>query len=253
MIEVDIEMRISVLQACRWWSSKSAFRLRFTNGRKNFSSLIFLVIWLINEFLGSMMWQICSSIWSAYCKMVCSMHYFILDNYWHCSQLHDSIIGANILPFNIFAINLSGNLIKCKHIPLCSSQWTLEHTIRNLGKEIKQHSNLFANLSQCGIRWAWVNALKAMIFELDTERSEGVYLPHGSKDLSNGFVLLWAWELDPYPLHDCEANSDALCEYLGILSLGLEVLVRCWAKLCIPTGQNCYSTWKEKQKPLEKQ
>ena len=25
-----------------------------------------------------------------------------------------------------------------------------------------------------------------------------------------------------------------------------------WAKLHIPTGQNCYSTWKEKEKPLEK-
>ncbi|KAI9433273.1 hypothetical protein H4582DRAFT_1766398, partial [Lactarius indigo] len=24
-----------------------------------------------------------------------------------------------------------------------------------------------------------------------------------------------------------------------------------WAKLQIPTGQNCYSAWKEKQKPLE--
>ena len=32
--------------------------------------------------------------------------------------------------------------------PICSSQWTLECTIGNLGKEIKQHSNPFANLSQ---------------------------------------------------------------------------------------------------------
>jgi hypothetical protein len=36
--------------------------------------------------------------------------------------------------------------------PLCSSQWTLERTIGNLGEEIKQHSNPFANLSQQGIR-----------------------------------------------------------------------------------------------------
>jgi hypothetical protein len=26
----------------------------------------------------------------------------------------------------------------------------------------------------------------------------------------------------------------------------------CWAKLRIPTGQNCYTAWKEKEKPLEK-
>jgi hypothetical protein len=32
--------------------------------------------------------------------------------------------------------------------PICSSQWTLERTIGNLGWEIKQDSNPFANLSQ---------------------------------------------------------------------------------------------------------
>ena len=133
--------------------------------------------------------------------------------------------------------------------PLCSSQWTLERTIGNLGEEIKQHSNPFANLSQRGIRRARVNALKAMIPGLDTERSDGEYLPRGSKDLGNGFVLLRARESHPRPLRDCEA--DALCEYLG-LSLDPGVLVRRWAKLRIPTGQNCYSAWKEKQKPLEK-
>ena len=90
-----------------------------------------------------------------------------------------------------------------------------------------------------------------MIPGLDTERTDGEYLPRGSKDLSDGFILLQARESDPRPLCDCEV--DALCEYLGILSLGPEVPVRRWAKLCIPTGQNCYSAWKEKQKPLEKQ
>ena len=35
--------------------------------------------------------------------------------------------------------------------PICSSQWTLERTIGNLGEEIKQHSNPFSNLLQRGI------------------------------------------------------------------------------------------------------
>ena len=74
-----------------------------------------------------------------------------------------------------------------------------------------------------------------MIPGLDTERTDGEYLPRGSKDLGNGFILLWARESDPHPLRDCEV--DALCEYLGILSLGPEVPVRRWAKLRIPTGQ----------------
>jgi hypothetical protein len=89
-----------------------------------------------------------------------------------------------------------------------------------------------------------------MIPGVDTERSDDGSLPRGSKDLGDGFVLLRAREKVPRPLRDCEA--DALCEYLGILSLGPEIFVRRWAKLRIPTGQNCYSAWKEKQKPLEK-
>jgi len=35
----------------------------------------------------------------------------------------------------------------CVGPPICSSQWTLEHTIGNLTKEIKLHSNTWSNLS----------------------------------------------------------------------------------------------------------
>ncbi len=58
--------------------------------------------------------------------------------------------------------------------PVCSSQWTLERTIGNLGEEIKQHSNPFANLSQHGIRRARVNTLKAMILDLDEDRGHSL-------------------------------------------------------------------------------
>jgi len=135
---------------------------------------------------------------------------------------------------------------------ICSSQWTLERTIGNLGEEIKQHLNPFSNLSQCGIRQAQVNALKAMIPQLNVGDSDEGWLPCGSRDLGDGFILLRAQEADPSPLCDCEA--DALRSYLGIVSDSVrpEIPVRCWAKLRIPTGQNCYSAWKEKQKPLQK-
>jgi hypothetical protein len=91
--------------------------------------------------------------------------------------------------------------------PVCSSQWTLERTIGNLGKEIKQHSNPFANLSQRGIRHARVNALKALIPDLEPDRMEKKDLPRGSKDLGEGFVLLHAREGEPRPLRDCEADT----------------------------------------------
>jgi hypothetical protein len=53
----------------------------------------------------------------------------------------------------------------------CSSQWTVERTIGNLGEEIKQHSNLFANLAQRALRRSQTNALKAMVPDLDPQRT----------------------------------------------------------------------------------
>ncbi|KAF8218398.1 hypothetical protein L208DRAFT_1091127, partial [Tricholoma matsutake] len=35
--------------------------------------------------------------------------------------------------------------------PACSSQWTMECTIGNLGQEMHQPSNMYTNLSQRGL------------------------------------------------------------------------------------------------------
>jgi hypothetical protein len=133
---------------------------------------------------------------------------------------------------------------------VCSSQWTLERTIGNLGEEIKQPSNPFANLSQRGIRRARVNALKALIPNLTPDKKDASGLPRGARDLGDGFVLMRAREEVPCPLRDCEA--DALRDFLPGARMGDEICVRRWAKLRLPTGQNCYSAWKETQKPIEK-
>ena len=133
--------------------------------------------------------------------------------------------------------------------PICSSQWTLERTIGNLGEEIKQHSNPFANLSQRGIRRARVNALKAMIPNLEQSKATQD-LPCGAIDLGGGYVLLRAREAEPRALRDCEA--EALRESQGAATSAEDISVRRWAKLRIPTGQNCNSAWKELNKPLEK-
>jgi len=61
--------------------------------------------------------------------------------------------------------------------PICSSQWTLKRTIGNLGEEIKQHSNPFANLSQRGTRHACVNALMAIIPDIEGNQKSGGDLP----------------------------------------------------------------------------
>jgi hypothetical protein len=134
--------------------------------------------------------------------------------------------------------------------PICSSQWTLERTIGNLGEEIKQHSNPFANLSQRGIRRARVNALKALIPDLIVDETTVESIPRNSRDLGDGYVLLRAREVHAHPLRDCEA--DALREFLPTAKYGSEIYVRRWARLRLPTGQTCYSAWKEKGKPIHK-
>jgi len=134
--------------------------------------------------------------------------------------------------------------------PICSSQWMLERTISNLGKEIKQHSNLFANLSQQGIRHARTNALMAIIPDLEGNGSSGGGLPCGSKDLQNGYILLHAQDKHPKSLHECEA--EALRRFLPTLPETDGFSVRRWARLRIPTGQICYTMWKELRKSLEK-
>ncbi|KAH9008896.1 hypothetical protein EDB84DRAFT_1280885 [Lactarius hengduanensis] len=85
-----------------------------------------------------------------------------------------------------------------------------------------------------------------MIPDLDEDRRRS--LPRGSKDLGDGFVLLRARDATPHPLRENEVQA------LRALfpSTPPSVSVRRWARLRIPTGQNCYSAWKEKQKPLEK-
>ena len=107
---------------------------------------------------------------------------------------------------------------------VCSSQWTLERTIGNLGEEIKQHSNPFANLSQRGIRRARVNALKAMIPDLDIDGTTDEHLPQGCKDVGQGYLLLCTREEEACPLRDCE--GEALCDFLKITPSMTEICVR---------------------------
>lgn len=134
--------------------------------------------------------------------------------------------------------------------PICSSQWTLERTIGNLGEEIKKHSDAFENLSQRGLRRARINALIAMIPNLRIDGPSDGRLPHGAWDLGGGFVLLRAREGKASPLRACEAA--ALCEFLPDVQRGAEISVIRWAKLRLPTGQKCNSAWKELLKPIEK-
>ena len=86
----------------------------------------------------------------------------------------------------------------------------MERTIGNLATEIKSHVHPYANLSQRALQRCQVNALKAMIpdLELDTDN----IIPRGAKDLGDGYVLLRAWDRTA-----CQISSNehqALQKYL---------------------------------------
>jgi hypothetical protein len=135
----------------------------------------------------------------------------------------------------------------------CSSQWTMERTIGNLGQEIRQPSNPFKNLSQRALQRCQINALKAMIPDLETSPPD---VPRGAKELGDGYVLLRARDRTSRAISDCECQ--ALVAYLNVNHSGVTVgddwspLIMRWARLRLPNGQVTRSAWKEKLKPLEK-
>jgi hypothetical protein len=130
------------------------------------------------------------------------------------------------------------------------SQWTIERTIGNLGEEIKQHSNPFSNLAQRGLRRCQVNALKAMIPDIEPTQA----LPRGARDLGQGYVLLTAMDTARRTVRTCEA--EAIRRYLEQAGEDLpqdwSPLVTRWARLRLPTGQIARSFWKESLKPLSR-
>jgi hypothetical protein len=129
------------------------------------------------------------------------------------------------------------------------TQWTMERTIGNLGEEIKQPSNPFANLSQQGVRRSQVNALKAMIPDLEQDANK---LPRGAIDLENGYILLRARD---ETAHELSGNKEmAIRTYFQTVEGGRELEVDThlritrWSRLRLPNGQIARSAWKENLK-----
>ena len=124
------------------------------------------------------------------------------------------------------------------------SQWAIERTIGNLGEEIKQHSNPFSNLAQCGLRCCQVNALKAMLPDIEPLEDT---LPRGSKDLGQSYALLRAVDKVARPIGEVE--QAAFEKYFETQNIYMDIrnVIR-WARLRLPNRQVAQSRWKEEQK-----
>lgn len=94
--------------------------------------------------------------------------------------------------------------------PICYAQWTMERTIRNLGQQIRQPSKPYANLAREGVWRSQVNALLALMPELDKPLKS----PHGSIDLGDGYILLR--KHSKYPVSPDNTVAQALRNYLPV-------------------------------------
>jgi hypothetical protein len=125
----------------------------------------------------------------------------------------------------------------------------MERTIGNLGQEIRQPSNPFANLSKRGVHRSQVNAITSNLPELVRKKP----VPRISEDLGTGFILSMRdrvfhqvsdTEMEAirgfYHAHNVNVADDWLCN------------VRKWARLCLPNLQFVRTAWREKMRPLEK-
>ncbi|KAH9830122.1 uncharacterized protein C8Q71DRAFT_678434, partial [Rhodofomes roseus] len=90
---------------------------------------------------------------------------------------------------------------------ICSSQFTMERTIGDLGAEIRQPSNAFANLAQRALRRAQVNGLKAMFPDLDRGPTKQSSSNVPVCDLGKGYSLLHPREDRPRCTRPCEARA----------------------------------------------
>jgi len=129
------------------------------------------------------------------------------------------------------------------------SQWTMERTIRNLGEEMRLHSDPYANLSRRIIEWAHTNALYALAPDLLHNTGK---LPAGACDIGENYLLLGPrehYEMDTTTLGAFQTFSDL---YNWRTKNGDSLSVDRFARLLLPNGQIARSWWHEKKRPAEK-
>jgi len=132
------------------------------------------------------------------------------------------------------------------------SQWGLERTVENLGEEIKQHSNPYLNLAQRGLHQCQINALKAIIPDIEPIEDP---LPQGAIKLGVKYYLFRA--MDRMQREITNLEKEAFCLYLKYANhlppckFPITKVTR-WACLHLPNHQIAGSLWSEGHKPIEK-
>ncbi|KAH8996455.1 hypothetical protein EDB86DRAFT_2803935 [Lactarius hatsudake] len=133
----------------------------------------------------------------------------------------------------------------------CYAQWTLETAIGNLGREIRQDRDMFANLTQRAVLRAQINSLQARFPEIQFEVGEDTVtsLSNGAREFKGyiGYAFLPRCEDFPSALEDDE--REALKVYWHAQNwpnadTWPHAVCR-WGKLQLPNGQKARSVWQE--------
>jgi hypothetical protein len=133
----------------------------------------------------------------------------------------------------------------------CYAQWTLETAIGNLGREIRQDRDIFANLTQRAILRAQLNSLQARFpgIRLDLQEQREPSLPNGALEFEGctGYALLPRCEECPVPLLDDEAialEDYWLAQGWPTWDSWSKAICR-WSRARLPNGQTARSVWQE--------
>lgn len=129
--------------------------------------------------------------------------------------------------------------------PVCYAQWTMEQTIGNIGQEIQQPSNPYANFAQEGVCRCQVNALLSIMPELHNPPKP---LPNGAVDIGDGYALLRKRDRKDRP-PDAE-HVPAIRNFLGE-DCPIPRILR-WARTQLPNGQIIHSRWREDSRALHR-
>jgi Transposase family tnp2 len=136
----------------------------------------------------------------------------------------------------------------------CYAQWTLETAIGNLGREIRQDRDMFANLAQRAVLRAQTNSLQARFPDIRFVFGDNDVPPLSTRsrtfDGYEGYAFLPSCENYPSPLSGV-GERDALMLYWharGWPNADTWPHAVCrWAKLQLPNGQKVRSVWAERR------
>jgi hypothetical protein len=128
----------------------------------------------------------------------------------------------------------------------CYAQWTLETAIGNLGREIRQDCDMFANLAQRAVLHAQTNLLQACFPDVQLNLGDIDTSPFPANarifDGYVGYAFLPRSEAYPSPIVE-DTERRAMMAYWHAQNWPNAVCR--WAKLQLPNGQKARSVWYE--------